>query len=198
MALISKQDEDQLPPLPKYDVIYILLKIPTIYKCRYPYIHLGCGLMSVHSGYLTPKQVRIWGLRRRGVRQAEIARRMGVLRQGINRAVLSIDTKVGKALVDAAELNKLDIRSIDPVNGILEAYSPAYKVPAIVSFSEANGVQLWYLYEGKCLDCDRRQACRNMLEAEARERGIELTNQDKELTPTLLAKKIFSRYSKML
>lgn len=154
--------------------------------------------MSVQSGYLTPKQLFIWGLRRRGLRQAEIARRMGVQRQGINRALLSIDSKVEKALIESAQLNKLDIRRIDSVNGILKAYSQAYQVPVIISFTEANGVQLWYLYEGRCHECNRRQACRRMLEAEAEERGIELTERDEKLTPTLLAKKIFSKYSNMV
>ena len=154
--------------------------------------------MSIQSGYLTPKQLLIWSLRRRGLKQAEIARRMGVRRQRINHALFSIDSKVKRALVEAAQLNKIDIRRIDPVEGILEGYSPAYQVPVIISFTEANGVQLWYIYEGRCDECNRRRACRKMLEAEAKERGIKLTEQDKELPPTLLAKKIFSRYSNLV
>lgn len=153
--------------------------------------------VSFQSGYLTPKQTKIWSLRRRGMPQAEIARKFGIQRQGINRAILSIDSKVGKALVEAAGVHKLDIRKIDSKNGILEGYSPAHKVPAIVSFSEANGVQVWYVYEGKCSTCNRVQACKNVLKAEAEERGIELSDQDEKLSPTLLAKRIFSRFSNL-
>ena len=151
--------------------------------------------MSFKTGYLTPKQVSIWSLRRKGVPQAEIARRFNIRRQGVNHSILSIDSKVAKALVEAARVNKLDIRKIDSKNGILEAYSPAHKIPAIVSFSESNGVQVWYLYEGKCSTCNRNQACTQMLRAEAEERGIKLANQDEKLPPTLLAKRIFSQFS---
>ncbi|MDH5771297.1 MAG: hypothetical protein OEZ25_08430 [Candidatus Bathyarchaeota archaeon] len=154
--------------------------------------------MSFESAYLTPRQASIWGLRRRGKKQAEIARQMGVQRQGINRAFMAIDSKVGKALAEAARLNKLNVYRVDSVNGILEAYSPVYKVPVIISFSEANGVQVWYLYEGRCNECERSGTCRKVLRAEAKERGIELSEEDEKLSPTRLAQKLFSKYSKMI
>ncbi|UCE16859.1 MAG: hypothetical protein JSV12_04455 [Candidatus Bathyarchaeota archaeon] len=154
--------------------------------------------MSFESAYLTLRQASIWGMRRKGVKQAEIARRMGVQRQGINRAFMAIDSKVGKALVEAARLNKLSVYRVDLVNGILEAYSPVYKVPVIISFSEANGVQVWYLYEGKCNECERTGTCRKVLRAEAEERNIQLSEEDNKLPPTLLARKIFSKYSEMV
>ncbi|MEM2939812.1 MAG: hypothetical protein QXU95_06055 [Candidatus Bathyarchaeia archaeon] len=143
---------------------------------------------------LTPKQLLIWRLRRRGLRQAEIAREIGVLRQEVNRAIIAIDSKVERALIETAHVNKMNILRIDPVNGVLEAYSPSYKVPVIISFSEINGIQVWYLYEGKCEECERINNCREMLIAEARERQMELTEDDLKLTPTHLAKKIFARY----
>jgi len=143
---------------------------------------------------LTPKQLLIWRLRRRGMRQAEIARKMGILRQEVNRAFFAIDSKIERALIEAANMNRLNILHIDPVNGILEAYSPSHRVPVIISFSEANNIQVWYLYEGRCNECERINRCRDMLLAEARERGIEITEEDLSLAPTHLAKKIFSRY----
>jgi transcriptional regulator with XRE-family HTH domain len=154
--------------------------------------------MSFQSAYLTPRQASIWGMRRKGIKQADIARRLGVQRQGINRAFMAIDSKVGKALAEAARLNKLNVYRVDSVNGILEAFSPVYKVPVIISFSMANGVQVWYLYEGRCNECERTGTCRKVLRAEAEERKIQLSEEDEKLSPTLLARKIFSKYSGML
>jgi len=65
-------------------------------------------------------------------------------------------------------------------------------VPVVVSYTKSNGVQVWYLYEGRCDRCDRRQACMNMLTAEAEERGIPITIADRRLPPTQLGKKIFA------
>ena len=154
--------------------------------------------MSFGAGYLTRRELSIWKLRRDGFRQADIARRLGVQRQGINRALLTIDSKMGQALTEAATLNRLDIWNIDLENGVMEAYSQAHQVPTVVSFSEANGVQIWYLYEGACQVCNRFGSCRAMLIAEARERGITLTDEDLEASPTDLARKIFSNYTNIV
>jgi len=148
--------------------------------------------MSFLSGYLTRRQIVIWSSRRMGDTQAETGRRLGVQRQGINEALRIIDVKLSQALREAARANKLDIHRIDTVHGILEGYSQAYGVPVVVSFTKSNGVQVWYLYEGRCDRCDRRQACVNLLTAEAEERGIPITNDDRHLPPTQLGKKIFA------
>lgn len=108
-------------------------------------------------------------------------------------ALSVIGSKVEKALTEAAEANMLEIHSLNLDDGIMKAYSPAYQIPVIVSLSNANGLKIWYLYEGNCTRCSRLEACREMLEAEARERGVEL-KADSRLPPTQLALKIFSRY----
>jgi len=154
--------------------------------------------MSFGAGYLTGRELSIWKLRRDGLKQADIARRLGVQRQGINRALLSIDSKVGQALTEAATLNKLDVWGVNLEDGIMEAYSQAHQVPTVVSFSEANGVQIWYLYEGNCQACNRLGSCRAMLISEAEERGITLTDEDLEALPTDLARKIFSKYTNIV
>ncbi len=147
---------------------------------------------SFSTAYLTPKQIFIWSLRREGRTQADIGRELGVERQGIHGTLHDIDLKVNKALMEAAQSNRLDIRRIDPLNGVLEAYNPAYDVPVIVSFSKGNGVQVWYLYEGKCDNCNRSPTCLGMLKVEAEERGIKLSEDDLSLLPTQLGRKIFS------
>jgi len=148
--------------------------------------------MSFTTAYLTPRQLSIWGLRRQGHTQAAIGRKLGVQRQSINEALATIDAKLQQALTEAAQTNKLEIYRIDTVHGILEAYSHAYHVPVIVSFTKQNGMQVWYLYEGKCMSCPQVETCRNMLKTEAKERGINLTNNDIQLTPTALGRKIFN------
>jgi hypothetical protein len=154
--------------------------------------------MAFTTAYLTPRQLSIWGLRRVGKSQAEIGRELGVQRQGINEVLKKIDSKLSHALLEAAQTNKLDIHRIDTLHGILEAYSQAYSVPVIVSFTKNNGVQVWYLYEGKCRDCPRSRACLNMLWAEAIERNISLSAEDLQLTPTQLGRKIFSTLTSTL
>lgn len=154
--------------------------------------------MSFTAAYLTPRQLSIWGLRRNGQSQAAIGRFLGVQRQGINEALTKIDAKLSQALLEAAQTNKLDIHRVDTLHGILEAYSHAYNVPVIVSFSQANGVQVWYLYEGKCQDCTRAPSCLNMLKEEAEERGIQLTPDDLQLSPTQLGRKIFAPFTQIL
>ena len=159
-------------------------------------IQRGVGEVSFISAYLTTRQTSIWFLRRNGKSQSEIGRTLGVQRQGINEALRIIDSKLSQALMEAAQSNKLDIRRIDTVNGILEGYSQAYNIPVIVSFSKSNGVQVWYLYEGKRSTCNRKESCINMLKAEAKERGIDLSDEDLQLPPTELGRKIFSTFSK--
>ena len=135
-------------------------------------------------------------MRREGRSQAEIGRRLGVERQGINEAFHIIDEKMRQALKEAALINKLEAKRLDPLNGILEAYSQAYDVPVIVSYSKTNGVQVWYLYEGRCRNCNRNATCLTVLKAEAEERGIRLTEEDLRLPPTQLGRKIFSIVTK--
>jgi hypothetical protein len=76
----------------------------------------------------------------------------------------------------------------------MEAYSPAYRIPVVVSLSRANGLKVWHLYEGDCASCGYERSCRRILLAEAEERGVELTGGDRKIPPTHLALKIFSRY----
>lgn len=148
--------------------------------------------LSFLNAYLTPKQLSIWFLRRQGRTQAEIGRDMGVQRQVIYEQFHLIDEKVGRALMEAAQSNRLDIHRIDTVNGVMEAHSPSYDMPVVVSFSKSNGIQVWYLYEGGCDNCNRNPTCQRMLKAEAEERGIKLSESDLKLKPTLLGRKIFS------
>lgn len=116
---------------------------------------------------------------------------MGVTRQAIHKAYQIIDQKVEQAFMEAAEANNLEPRVINLVEGIMEAYSPAHKIPVIVSFSKVNGLKVWYLYEGNCEACHLESSCRRLLMNEAEERGVELKVVDELRKPTDLALKVF-------
>jgi hypothetical protein len=150
--------------------------------------------MSFSTAYLTIREIGIWDLRRQHKTQAEIGRLLGFTRQASNRAFDVIDTKIDRAFNETAVSNNLEVRSIDLVNGVMEAYSPIHKMQVLVSMSRSNGLRVWYMHEGHCDSCNEEKRCRKFLEAEATERGIELNKKDWSLPPTLLVLKIFSKY----
>ena len=96
--------------------------------------------------------------------------------------------------MEAAETNNLTVKTVNLFEGIMLAHSPAYDIPVVVSLSNSNGLKVWYLYEGNCETCHLESSCREILEAEAKERGINLRASDKLIPPTKLAHKIFGRY----
>ena len=150
--------------------------------------------MTFRVGYLTPREASIWGLRRQNLTQSDIGRELGVSRQAVHKAYQIIDHKLEKAFMEAAETNNLEIGTVNVVEGVMMAHSPAHDLPVIVSISKVNGLKVWYLYEGNCDTCHLEASCRNMLEAEALERGIRLQSLNKWVPPTQLAMEIFGRY----
>jgi len=150
--------------------------------------------MSFIGGYLTARETDIWSLRRRRNSQSEIGRLMGVSRQAIHKAYRIIDQKMGQAFMEAADINHLETKTVNLVDGVMEAYSLAHRLPVVVSFSRVNGVKVWYFYEGNCDGCSHNGLCSVTLEDEAEERGIELSDAERLLTPSQLAYRIFSRY----
>ena len=150
--------------------------------------------MTFQTGYLTKRETSIWSLRHILGSQAKIARRLNISRQAIHKSLQTIDKKIEQALNEAATTNNLDIKKIDVIHGVMYAYSPAYQIPVIVSLSEANGLKVWYLYEGNCEECSRSAECMTLLESEAEERGINI--EDTTMSPSNIAKKIFLDYFK--
>ena len=141
--------------------------------------------MTIQTGYLTNRELNIWSLRKSIKKQTDIARILDVSRQAIHKALQIIDKKVIHALNEAADMNNLEVHSIDSINGIMKAYSPAYKIPVIVSFSKINGLKVWYLYEGNCEECNRNIECKELLKREAEERGYPIV--DDPISPSKLA-----------
>ena len=83
--------------------------------------------MPFSEGYLTGRESSIWDLRRRRFNQSEIGRRLGITRQAVHKAWGIIDSKVEQAFLEVAETNRLEIRNLNLAEGIMEAFSPAYR-----------------------------------------------------------------------
>jgi hypothetical protein len=150
--------------------------------------------MSFSTAYLTPRETNVWDLRRKKNTQSEIGRLMGFSRQASHNTLELIDLKVEKAFEEAASTNGLEIKWVNLVDGIMEAYSPVHKVPVFVSLSRVNGLRVWYMHEGECGICQHEKSRRGFLEKEAVERDIELSNEDLSQPPTQLAVRVFGRY----
>ena len=149
--------------------------------------------MSLRFGYLTPRQRKYWGLRRSGATQAEISRKMGVVRQTVNKTFNAIDSSVSKALLEAAQINRIEISRVDTEKGFLLGRSPSFGLDALVTFSERNGIQVWYKGEGNCSECSWMNSCKQKLLIEAEERGIQLPEEAEDMEPSKLAEILFKK-----
>lgn len=147
--------------------------------------------MLMRLGYLTPRQLVFWSLRRQGLTQAEVSRKVGVTPQTTNKTFNAIDAKVYRALTDAAQLHRLDIRRISLERGFLLGYSHTWKTDALVTFSVVNGVQVWYKGEGECHECTKLESCKQSLLRESEERGIQLPREKARISPSQLSDNLF-------
>ena len=149
--------------------------------------------MSFQFGYLTPKQRSFWRLRFDGLTQAEISREMGVTRQTVNKAFSVIDSKVAKALLEAAQLNRVEISRLDMEKGFLLGRSQVFGLESLITFSDENGIQLWYKGEGRCSECGAVDSCREKMLIEAKVRGINPPEDSETMNPTTLADLLFKK-----
>jgi len=148
--------------------------------------------MGFQFGYLTPLQRKYWRLRRSGLTQADISREMEVTRQTVNKTLTAIDSRVSRALLEAAQVNRVEITRVNPVQGFLVGRSPSLGLDVLVTFSERNGVLIWYRGEGGCSECSWRRSCKQKLLIEAEDRGIPLPEATEEMEPSQLADILFA------
>jgi len=113
--------------------------------------------------------------------------------QTVNKAFNAIDAKISKALSEAANVNRLEVRRMDTKQGYLLGYSFALSREALVTFSSRNGVQVWYRGEGGCESCGWQRSCREVLLGEAEERMIKLPEGNGEMPPSQLADYLFEK-----
>jgi len=148
--------------------------------------------MTLPWAYLTDRQLEIWKLLFRGLSKAEVGRRLGITRQGVYDAEKQMLEKVKSALNHVAQVNRLDVNYLDPSKGILHGYHPSMRNRVIVTFSARNGVQTWHYEDPDCETCSWEDNCKHRLLAEAEERDIPLSGDERKLPPSELAHLIFS------
>jgi len=144
------------------------------------------------TAYLTDRQLEIWSLRLKGLSKAEIGRRLGVTRQAIYDAEGVMLEKVESALIHTADSNMIEPRYVDSAKGILLGFSPANQQQVIITFSARNGVQTWHYQQPDCVKCAWVDRCRDRLIAEAEERSVNPSTDERRMTPSELAHRIFS------
>ncbi len=149
--------------------------------------------MGFRFGYLTPKQRKYWSMRLNGLTQADISRKMDVTRQTVNKAFAAIDSRVSKALLDAAQVNRIEISRLDPEKGFLVGRSPSLGLDVLITFSERNGIQLWYRGESDCAECNVHNSCKQKLFIEAEDRNIQLPEKADDKEPSELADILFKK-----
>jgi hypothetical protein len=149
--------------------------------------------MSFRYGYLTPKQRKYWGLRRSGLTQADISRKMDVTRQTVNKTFNVVDSRVSRALLEAAEVNRVEINRVDPEQGFLLGRSSSLGMDVLVTFSDRNGLLVWYRGEGGCSECSWLSSCKQKLLIEAEDRGILLPEAAEDMAPSKLAETLFNK-----
>jgi predicted DNA-binding protein (UPF0251 family) len=147
--------------------------------------------MSLSSAYLTALRASIWDLRRSGLRQVDIAAKLGISRQAVNQALQEATQRITKGLIEQATICKIEVESVDPTNGILIGWSREFSVKTLITLSKADGMQVWYEHAADCLHCNRYSACRAYLFKSAKERSITLTKEQRKLVPSKLAQSLF-------
>ncbi|HYW02046.1 MAG TPA: helix-turn-helix domain-containing protein [Candidatus Acidoferrum sp.] len=152
--------------------------------------------MSVIKGYLTPRLFDIWDLSRTGLRQTEIADKLGISRQTVNRALQEATEKVTRALTETATINKVAIESIDSTNGLLMGWSQEFSVKTVISITKKDGMQVWYEHVADCNHCKSYFACQGYLLRSAKERGLRLAKEQRKLIPSELAQVVFGMNKK--
>jgi transcriptional regulator with XRE-family HTH domain len=148
--------------------------------------------MSIPPGF-TARQLRIWGMRRDGLSLSDIARRLGVTRQAVSKAMRSVDDKVLHTLQTAAGAAKIEVRHVDKELGVLLGFSHETNERVVVTLSTRHGVQIWHHYTGRCEGCDLLKRCKKVILDEADERGVTLTEEERAGFPAEIARAVFSK-----
>jgi hypothetical protein len=147
--------------------------------------------MSITFAYLNDRLLTIWELKRIGFPQVDIAAKLGVSRQAVNKALDEAIEKVSRALTEQALISKIEIQNLDPATGMVTGWSREFGVKAVITLNRKDGMQVWYEHEADCGRCMRYYACQNYLFNSAKERGIKLTKEQKHQPPSKLAQRIF-------
>ncbi|MDW7728186.1 MAG: hypothetical protein SCH70_13985 [Candidatus Methanoperedens sp.] len=139
---------------------------------------------------LNDRQFEFWRLRRSGLPNINIARLFNISKQAVSRAILTMDERIEKTLLEMARANLIEVEKVKPERGILFGHSVPFNASAIIFVSAKHGVQVWYEHDGNCGACKRYARCIEMLWDFADEMKLRLEKTD---DPTKLAEELFEK-----
>jgi hypothetical protein len=139
---------------------------------------------------LNDKQFEFWKLKRSGILSINIARLFDISKQAVSRALINMDERIEKTLLEMAHSNQIEVERVNSERGILFGHSVPFNANAIIFVSAKHGMQVWYEHEGKCGACNRYAQCIELLWDFADEMKIKLEKTDE---PTKLADELFEK-----
>ncbi|MHA1967836.1 MAG: hypothetical protein ACW964_08545 [Candidatus Hodarchaeales archaeon] len=146
--------------------------------------------------YPTKTQVELWFLKRSMHSGAAIAKRKNVSSAFVSKALKEANKRITSILQETARTNKISLNLLDSELGFARGHSRMFDLKAYITFSPANGVQVWYDHKGDCATCEDFAGCRKHLMQEYRERDIEVKNP--ALRPTDLGEHLFQILEEMV
>jgi len=153
---------------------------------------------------ITSDELDVWILARRGINREDIALRRRIPLHEVDESLVHANAQVSQALAEVARKARIQTRKIYSGLGILVGYSPEMRGDAYVYFSETNGLEPWYVFEGMGRLCPLARysprgphldpsSCGQMLRRDAEELGVVLTQEEAELEPSLQCGVIFKK-----
>jgi len=139
---------------------------------------------------LNDKQFEFWRLRRSGILSIDIARLFNISKQAVSKALLTMDDRIEKTLLEMAQASQIEVEKVNLGRGILFGHSVPFNTSAIIFISAKRGIQVWYKHEGNCGACTRYAQCIELLWDFADEMKIKLEKTD---DPTKLADELFEK-----
>ena len=139
---------------------------------------------------LNDKQFEFWRLRRSGLPNINIARSFKISKQAVSKALITMDDRIEKTLLEMASANQIEVEKINTERGILFGHSAPFNASAIIFASAKHGMQVWYEHEGNCGACTRYTRCIELIWDFADEMKIELESSD---DPTKLAEELIRK-----
>jgi hypothetical protein len=139
---------------------------------------------------MNDKQFGFWKMRRSGMSNVSIANHIGITRQGVSQALLSMNEKIEGSLREMAQANRIQIEKIDVERGILFGRSVPFQTNAYILVSEKHGLQVWYEHDGDCGSCDEYTKCIEFIWDFAAELGIKIENTAE---PTKMAEELLTK-----
>jgi hypothetical protein len=143
---------------------------------------------------LNDKQFEFWRLRRSGLPNMNIARLFKISKQAVSRALITMDERIEKTLLEMARANQIEVERVNSERGILFGHSVPLNASAIIFVSARHGMEVWYEHEGNCSACNGYTQCIELLWDFADEMKIKIEKTD---DPTKLADELFEKLRRL-